>query len=634
MIQAVANELLQVFSDGFQMPYTGSLIEWGRENVILPDAYAIPGSLDLSTSPYLIEPAKALLNGKYRQLNLIGSTQTGKTMLGNEVFIPWIICENPGPVMKLHQNDDVASDFVETRLSPLLHNCKPIVPYLTFKRYSVKKRGIVLPHMAVKVSGAHENISHGFTIRYLLMDEAHLYDAGLIEKFIARTTAFAGRRKIVITSQPNQAGSELEKYYKLGDVYEWQWKCPHCNKLQPWAWSQQRNDLTYGGINWETVLNKDGETTNIQASAATAWLECFHCRHQIPDNITNRRMLNDTGEYVLIHEGGDKEVISYNWPGFVNINLTFNSFVVQYLNAKKIQRATGLNEDMVTFVNQVLGKFYKSEPMSDVSKILLGEYDTNPETKNEKAIRVLSVDCQRKGLVKYYVVREFDKDGNESRLLDFGIMRAWDEVDAMAKKWNIPYPLVIIDSGDGEATTEIYQECVKHGQTIRLPSGIFDYICWCPAKGSDKLSFQHPDKTTRFYAPAGKGDAMFPVEAKLRGIPAPFVLWSNYSVKTILMKLRDNAIPGVRWLVKTKDPEYEKMLYSEGLQSVVDKKTGQIVQRWVKIGEHNHFLDCEAQALVQAMRAGVFSATKVDEDQLRKVLENKKPEGAKASAAS
>jgi phage terminase large subunit GpA-like protein len=625
MNQAIADELIQTFTDGFQMPYTGSLIEWARENVILPDAYAIPGSLDLSTSPYLIEPSKALLDGKYRMVNLIASTQTGKTMLGNEVFIPWIIAENPGSVMKLHQNDDVAETFIETRLSPLLHNCKPLVPYLAFKRYSVKKRGIVLPHMAVKVSGAHENISHGFSIRYLLMDETHLYSVGLVEKFIARTTAFAGRRKIVITSQPNQHGSELEKYYNLGWIYEWQWVCPSCKKVQPWYWSKQRNDLTYAGINWETILMKDNETTDIAKSAATAWLECFHCKHKIEDNITNRRMLNESGEYVCIKNDGDPEVVSFTWPGFVNINLSFASFVVQYINAKRIQRNTGLNEDLVTFVTQCLGKFYKAEPMSDVSKILLGEYETNPDKIDDTAVRFMGVDCQRKGLVKYYIIREYDRNGNESRRLDYGICRTFEEVETLANKWKVKIPCVAIDEGDGEQCAAIRQECVKRNQVIKRPDGLLDIITWCPMKGSDKLSFLHPDKTTRYYASPGKGDCMFPQDHKLRGIPAPFVLWSNYSIKTILANLRDQKVPGVRWLVNKKDPEYEKQIYSEGLQSVIDKKTGMVVTRWMQVGTDNHWWDAECMCLVQAIRAGVFSATKVNEDELRKIVEDKTP---------
>jgi phage terminase large subunit GpA-like protein len=399
-------DLVSVWADCFKPPYSGSLIEWGQENVILPDSYAIPGPLDLSISPYLVKPAADLLDPKIRMVNLIGATQTGKTLLGNEVYIPWIILENPGPVMKLHQNDDVAATFMETRLNPLLHNCKAIKPFLSFKRYTLKKRGMLFPHMSVKVSGAHENIAHGLSIRFLLMDECHVWDVGLIEKFIARTTAFANRRKIVITSQPNLHGSELEKYYNLGSIYEWQWKCPHCKEVQPWHWSIQRNDLTYGGINWESILMPDGETTNIAASAATAWLECFSCKHKIEDNVTNRRSLNDTGEYICIKSDGDPEVISYTWPGFVNINLSFASFVIQYLNAKRIMRNTGLNEDMVTFVNQVRGKFFKAEVVTDQSRILRGDYIINPDEKNDKVVRFLGVDCQRKGLVKYYVVRE------------------------------------------------------------------------------------------------------------------------------------------------------------------------------------------------------------------------------------
>jgi hypothetical protein len=333
-------------------------------------------------------------------------------------------------------------------------------------------------------------------------------------------------------------------------------------------------------------------------------------------------MLNDTGEYVLVHEGGDKEVVSFNWPGFVNINLSFASFVTQYLSAKRIQRNTGLNEDMVTFVNQVLGRFYKAEPMADVSKILLGEYDKNTEA-NDKVVRFMGVDCQRKGLVKYYVVREFDKSGNESRRIDYGICRTFEEVDQLANKWGVQLPCVAIDSGDGEMTTQIYQECVKRNKVIKRPDGLLDYICWTPMKGSDKLSFTHPDKTTRYYAPPGKGDTMFPVDHKLRGLSAPFVLWSNYSIKTILANLRDGKVPGVKWLVDKKDPEYERQMYSEGLQSVIDKKTNMITTRWVKIGDENHWWDAEAMVLTQAVRAGVFSATKVNEDELRKIVEPK-----------
>jgi hypothetical protein len=228
-------------------------------------------------------------------------------------------------------------------------------------------------------------------------------------------------------------------------------------------------------------------------------------------------------------------------------------------------------------------------------------------------------------LVKYYIIREYDRNGNESRRLDYGICRTFEEVETLANKWKVKIPCVAIDEGDGEQCAAIRQECVKRNQVIKRPDGLLDIITWCPMKGSDKLSFLHPDKTTRYYASPGKGDCMFPQDHKLRGIPAPFVLWSNYSIKTILANLRDQKVPGVRWLVNKKDPEYEKQIYSEGLQSVIDKKTGMVVTRWMQVGTDNHWWDAECMCLVQAIRAGVFSATKVNEDELRKIVEDKTP---------
>ena len=613
-------EFLQTYGESLSPPWSGSIDAWCHQNLELPPAYAIPGRFSIDSSPYLRKAFELLKDPKIKMLNLIAATQTGKSLVP-ELFIPYIVINNPAPILRLHQNDEISAVFTDGRLIPMLRNCKPIKQMLGYSRFAATKKAITLPHMTIKVGSAKESLLHGMSICFLFMDEAHLYEFGAIEKALARTTAFAGRRKICISSQPNLAGSELEKYYKTGKVYEWQWKCPHCNQLQPYYWSKQRNDLTYAGVNWDTILLPDNETTDIAKSAATAWLECFHCKHQIPDNITNRRNLNNTSEYVLIHDGGDVETVSLTWPGMVNINLSLSSFVVQYLNAKRIMRNTGLNEDMVTFVNQCLGKFYKSEPLADVSKILIGEYSTDPAIRDAKSIRVLSCDLQRKGLVKYWICREFDKDGNESRLLDFGICRTFEEIDLLAKKWNIPPPLVCLDSGDGEVTSTVYQECIKHGQVLNLPNGLLDYTCWTPMKGSDKLSFIHPDKTTRYYAPPGKGDAMFPVDHKLRGIPAPFVLWSNYSIKTILRNLMDNKVPGVKWLIPKRDSEYEKQLYSEGLVTMVDKKTGGVVTRWMKQSDENHWLDCEAQALAQAIRANCFSATKIDESELKKIVE-------------
>lgn len=634
MDQAVKEELLQVYADALQPPWTGSVWQWCEHYIELPNAYAIPGKFSMDNSPYLIQPFEDLKNPNVRMVNLVAATQIGKSLLA-ELFIPYIVCNDPGPTLRLHQNDDMAATFTETRLIPLLKATPQVKAMLGYNRFAATKKGITLPHMSVKVSSAKETVLHGQSIRFLLLDETHLYEFGTIEKAIARTTAFAGRRKIVVSSQPNRKGSELEKYYNMGQIFEWQWQCPGCKKHQPYRWTWQRKDLSYAGINFETILNEDKETTNIGLSAKTAWLECFFCAHKVKDSLENRRLLNDTARYECIKSDGDPEIHSYTIPQFVNINISFASMVVQYLNAKKMKTMTGLDEDMVTFENQILGKFYHAGITADHSKIMRGDYSPDPSKVDKEWLPIMTVDYQRVGKIKYYVVRAWHRNGNESRRLDFGVARTWEEIDAIAKKWGVAYPCVGVDEGDGETTSEVRQECVKHGQVLKLPNGTLEYICWTSLKGDAKLSWtDHPDKISRFYSPQKKADAMFPIGSKYKGVPAPLHHWSNYSIKTILMNLRDNKIPGVKWLVDVKDAEYEKQMYSEGLMTQIDKKTGQTVSRWVQIGEANHWLDCEAMNLTQAVRANVFSATKVNEEELKKVVDKLKPEEKKTEVVS
>ncbi len=620
MNKAILTDLVQCLNQTFIPPFSGSIAEWALYNIELPTAYAIPGRLDFRTSPYLMQPLADMRDPKVRMVNLIAAVQTGKTLI-SETCVPFWIVEDAGPILKISQSDEIAQLFTETRLIPLLKNCKPVKPLLDFQKASVKKGGVILPHMSIKTAGAKDSMAHGQSVRYLLLDECHLYDFGLIDKFLARTTAFAGRRKIVISSTPDTAGSQLEKYYNFGQIYEWEWQCPSCKQYQPYYWNKQRMDGSYAGMNWDTIMTADQEHTDIARSARTAWLECFHCKHQVHDNISNRRMLNDTGKYVCVKTDGDPEVKSYTWPGFVNINLSFESFVIQYLTAKRVKNRTGLDEDVITFVNQALGKFYKADPQSDHSKIARGDYIPNPSEYDKQWVNIMTIDIQAKGNIKFYTVRAWNKKGNESRRLDMGATAKWDDIELIRRKWNVRIPCVGVDSGFD--TTAVYQECIRHNEEFydpKLKKKIF--TSFVPMKGDGaKLSYQHEDKVSKYYAPLSSQDAMWPVDSKYHGRPARLLLWSNYSIKSILMQLRDGAIPHVKWLVDQKDDEYERQMYAEELREEIDKKTGQKRTRWIKVGEANEYLDCEAMNLVLAIRYDLFSPTQINEDELKKVVE-------------
>lgn len=617
MIEEISNKFLDTFTNVSQ-PFTGSIADWAKENVVLNEIYGIPGKLDFTTSPWLVPPLEDVLNPKVTMVIKIMAVRLGKS-LTDEATIPYWINQNPGPIFRIFQDDDAASLNIETRLLPILRNIKCIAPLLP-DRKGIKKGLIKLPNTYIRYSGDKESVAHGPGTRYLILDEAHLYDVGMIEKFIARTLDFAGRRKIIISSTPNQYGSELEKYYLSGQIFEWHWKCPHCSKYQPYWWSKQRDDLSFGGFNWDTILTADGEHTDVDKSSETTWLECFYCKHQIHDNLENRRKLNNDGKYICIKSDGDSTIHSYTCPLFVNLNLPFKFFTMEYLKAKRMKQI-GLDDDMMTFVCGKLAKFYKAEPVGDDSRIMRGDYIPNPTDYEKDWVNIMTVDCQARGDLKYYVIRAWNKNGNESRRLAFGVCRTFNELDEIRKKWNVRVPCVGVDSGWN--TTQIYQECIKHNEDIFDPvlkRRIF--VSWIPMKGDgNKSNYIHDDNVSRFYAPLSKQDPLWPSDSKYYGRTAKLLLWSNYSIKTILANLRDNTINGIKWLVDVKDAEYERQLYSEGLKEEFDKKTGLKRLRWSKIGDANEYLDCEAMNLVLAIRINVFSATNVDEKKIQEIME-------------
>lgn len=249
--------------------------------------------------------------------------------------------------------------------------------------------------------------------------------------------------------------------------------------------------------------------------------------------------------------------------------------------------------------------------------------ETYDKKTDKDWIITLGCDVQRIGGIKYYVVRAWNKNGNESKRLDFGIARTFDEIEEIRKKHGVPLPLVAVDSGDGTMTSEIYQQCLIRGHVIKI-NGILQYISWTPTKGDQKLNYKHKDNIVRLFSEVSNQDAQFPAGHKLSGVPAGLILFSNFSLKTILGNLRDKQIDGIKWIIDTRDTEYDAQMYSEGLVDVVDKKTGISSKRWIQTRQENHWWDCEVLCLLNAIRANAFSATKVNEDDIRSIIDNQK----------
>lgn len=601
-------ELLDTYSSAIQPPYTGSFRQWSEDNISLPPSYATNGGrLDLSISPYLHEPMKDMDNDNIKQVNLIMATQIGKSMY-EQLAVPYLTINRPGPILMLLHTNEIMKKFAASHVIPLLKNCEPTNTLLKYKRNSTKLTSIEFPNITVTMGGANDGFAHGLTIKYLLADEVHQWDDGMLDKTIARTTAFAGKnRKIIVASQPNEKGKELERVYLSGRIYEWQWTCPSCSLVQPFTWSKEREDGSFYGFNMvEKVYEADNETLNIAASAKSTVLECQQCKHQISDTPPNRLYLNDTGKYVCIKNDGAADVVSYTCPNFVNKDLKFESAMSQYLLAKRAQKA-GVDEPMMTFVNQVLGKFYKADPVADLNQTLTVLY--TKDDINDEWITTMGVDYQRLGGIKYYAVRAWNKKGNESRRLDFGVVRTWDEIAGLMDKYKIPLPLVGVDSGF--QAEEVYQECIRAGNKFKIIKNVhgqLEHIGWTIFKGDGTHQpWKHSDGVVRLYSPPTLQDAKFNLGSKFRGIPAKLVHFHSTSIQRILANLRDNQIPGIKWMIDTTDKDYISQLYAEGFAEIENKKTGIKEMKWVVKSDNNHYFDTEKMNLVLAIMAKAFT---------------------------
>lgn len=602
----VKADLIKSFYENFEPPFQGEVYEWAAKNIVLPSNYAIGGALDIvNLSPYLIEPYKDLLRDTVEEIILSSARQTFKSGFV-ESTLAYIICNDPGPVLKVHQTKEVADTFTLGRLIPLFQSCKPLSALLEDNKKSIRKDGIYLPHMSCKITGPSENFLHGYTARYLFIDELHLADSygkGAVKKLIGRTDAFTGKkRKIIITSTPGVNGDLLADEINKGLIYRWSWKCPQsdCQQYQPWYWNKQRGE-TGGegdGITWDKVKNSDG-SYNYEATGATARLVCCHCHKSIEDTKQNRLLLNRTGKYTCVKAGGDSSIKTYQWPAFVNPEITFRSAVVQYLQAKQKFKFTYNDDDLITFYQHVLGEEWNRRRNAFKSKILVENYD--PDTVwPEEAYRVMGVDNQRLQSAKYYVIRAFDKQGN-SRKICSGHVNSWDEIERIYKEYKVPIHQVFVDCGYQETKGEIYAESVKRGNDVEYADGNYRWkerVGWTCLMGEGKKLYKHADNVTRYYSEpiAQDSGAGLP--------PARMHLWTNYAIKNILAALRDGK-GAVKWSTDKTDNDYIAQLYSEELVDVENKKTGMIEQAWKCKNDNNHFWDCECMIIVGALMLGI-----------------------------
>ena len=113
--------------------------EWAHRNITLPSSYAISGAFNARTTPWLIPIFEALQDRAIRQVHFRKGIQVGGTLV-SDIFIPWVIVNDPGPIALTMHTDDMMERHAKMRLNPVLEACPPVAALLPPNRLRLLSR--------------------------------------------------------------------------------------------------------------------------------------------------------------------------------------------------------------------------------------------------------------------------------------------------------------------------------------------------------------------------------------------------------------------------------------------------------------------------------------------------------------
>jgi len=594
------NIVLNSFKEGWKPSFKGNIIDWIENFCSLSHNFAIPGKVNLHRSKYLIQPLLSLSNHSVRQVNCMAGVQSGKSLLA-DLYKLYLVGNDSGTMLCLSQNDQMSDRLVETRLIPLLYKCPPIKALLPKDRFAISKTDIYFPHFNIHNSAAKESVLQSITAKILTGDEVYLWKDGFIDQAKKRTAAFPHTKKILFTSTAGSEDGEWSTEFNRGIIHQYGWVCPSCQHNQIYQWSKKCDGDKWAGIVWDRndVTKPDG-LWNYREAGKTARLVCEKCFNSVYDNPQSRKYLNDSGVYIVTNSNGDPTIHSYRWNSLANMDISFSSLVIQYLQAKDLIKTIGLNTAYQEFEQKLMARPWADKMQSRIADILTESYSVSEEWGDYK---VMTIDVQ--GTEFWFVIRNWSKSG-ESRLVKWGHCATWSELRQVQLDNQVKDQNCLIDTG--HRTTEIYAKCIEYGHE-GIVNGRKTWLSWCGLKGWDADDFAHSGGVKKLYSELSWGDPSLGKEES-KGRKCPLYRWSNKSIKNILSHLRDGK--GAKWIAAPElvDDYYKQAMNSEVLIKEIDKRTNREKFRWVvKPQSRQDLWDCECEQVVFACMVGILGNT-------------------------
>lgn len=569
----------RVWCDTLSPIDTREIHEWALECIELPHSYAVPGPFRVQASRYLIDPFVALRAHGVRKVTVSKATQTGGSLLF-DVAIPWYVTNNPGPILLAMSTDEVAVDHMQSRILPVMRACRALQPLLPSDPRLLTRNGVVFPHMPFWAYGSAPAKLQSKSVLFAIGDEAWLWEPGRLQWLEARVSAFArvGLSKLLLISQPGDAGDDHDRAWRAGTMEDWAVHCTLCGHLHVPEWSGRRDDGTPWGMLWDsTDQTRPGWQWDPTQVAPTIRYECPSCRNSVTDSISLKRAWNETGRYVQGNPSPEPAHRSFRWSA-ITID-PWEPMVRQFLSAMDSMHA-GVFPPLRAFIQQRLARPYDPDALLERQQRKVEVYDVQSDWP-EEVVRFMTIDVQHDRYVAE--VRSWAADG-ESRQRWWGDVHTEESLVELQEQHRVASNCVFIDTGFD--SRRVYAMILRHG--------------WAGLRGEDKPHYRlrlNDTAVHKVYSSAQWGDPGQGTAAGGRRY-AKYFFFASPTVKDILGRLRMGK--GVKWLYP-KNPEYERQLFAEQKRSAIDKKTGRESWVWVQVRKDNHAFDTGCMQLVVAM---------------------------------
>lgn len=588
---------------------------WAQETATLPASEERgQGPLTWVGREFCIEPLNCFADPGVTDIVCCFGSQIGKTVL-IMCGIGYLLDCDPSGVLWVLPDKDLARSFSRSRWMPFVElnkNLHPLIPRGKQRhKWSVLNQNVGGSWVDFVGSNSRAGLSSR-PKRVVVLDEMDKFpmetrggEAGAINLAEQRVKDAAGPKRVKVSTPSTTDGPGWLEFLK-GDQRRWLAPCAHCGEGVFLAWLKGQSALAPDPRNaymtWDQAAKRADNTWDLDRVAATAHCVCPHCGGQIHNH--HKTAMNRAGKWVPT-ASAPSTFRSYHLPSYntASPNTTFGALARTWLiDSRSLGGVQG-------FVNGMLAEPWESQ----------GEREERTETiitipvecLAPKAVRLLSVDCQRGQPTFYWICREWDPDTGNSRRVGLGTCDSWNDLDAVVQRFGVSPHHVVVDSGDGVKQADIYRECASRGIDVPRRNQIPLRVGWVPAKGFEREKRWSKNSKAQ-PMPFGTSTADLPhqeYELRVFQFAGPYI-------HDILHELRGGIgrSHGIRWEILAdaeRDPEYWSQLDCKVKRPTSHSRTGRVSWEWEKRSRHarDHYLDCEIQGTAFALFHGLLSWT-------------------------